>query len=64
MSENKLFSSRNFLFTLVLVIVIVIVSIGSHERWWDLRALVEPFYLGHLLGIIGAEVVPEIWTGC
>jgi len=33
----------------------VVVSTGSYQRWWDLMVLIEPFYLGHLLGIIGAS---------
>lgn len=43
---------------LTLIIAIVIISIGTYDRWWSLRILVvEAFYLGHLLGIIGASWV-------
>ena len=56
MSIRKSTLNRPSLAVLALIMAIVIVSVGTYDRWWNLRILVvEPFYLGHLLGIVGAS---------
>lgn len=54
MAKDRLSSDRRFLLALAIIIAIIVISIGTYQRWWSLRILVEPFYLGHWLGIIGA----------
>jgi hypothetical protein len=45
--------NRYFVISLLIVVATAVLSVGTYNRWWDLRLDIGPVYLSHLLGWIG-----------
>ena len=46
--------NRQFQVAALMLLIIIIVTIGTHQRWWDLRFALGPLSFTHWLAIIGA----------
>jgi hypothetical protein len=49
--------NRYLLISLLIIVSTIVLSIGTYNRWWDLRLDIGPVYLSHLLGWIGFAFV-------
>ncbi|MFP3879555.1 MAG: hypothetical protein ACLFVA_01185 [Dehalococcoidia bacterium] len=45
--------NRYLLISVLIIVATVVLSVGTYNRWWDLRLDIGPVYLDHLLGWIG-----------
>jgi hypothetical protein len=45
--------NRYLLISVLIIVGTIVLSVGTYNRWWDLRLDIGPTYLSHLLAWIG-----------